>query len=78
MTPNKFQHAGLDWHPHTPGDPMPCPPDALVRVLMRSDLNALCDVTNYETAASIWDWDVCPAETMAEIIGWHPIETNTP
>jgi hypothetical protein len=20
MTTNKFTHAGLDWHPHTPGD----------------------------------------------------------
>jgi hypothetical protein len=74
MTPDKFTHAGLDWHPHTPGDPMPCPGDTMVRVLMRSDLDALCDVTNYETSASIWDWDVCPAEPMAEIIGWHPVE----
>lgn len=68
----KFQHAGLDWHPHTPGDPMPCPPDTKVRVLMRYEQ----EEGSYEggetpTTAHEWEWG---ALRGGAIIGWHPVE----
>ncbi len=72
MTP-KFHHAGLDWIPHTPGDPMPCPGDTLVRVFLRSDLACPLEMTFYETAAFVWDWSAC-SDPRAEIIGWYPVE----
>lgn len=36
MTPKTFHHAGLDWIPHTPGDPMPVHPCRLVTVRYRN------------------------------------------
>lgn len=72
MTPNKFQHAGLDWVPHTPGDPMPCPPDTLVRVLLRYEqAEMLYDAAERLIPAVQWDWSQCGS---GSIIGWHPIE----
>lgn len=70
MTPTKFQHAGLDWIPHTPGDPMPCPSDTLVRVLLS------CEKENgvyYDDvdSAEIWNWADAGHRS---IIGWHPVE----
>lgn len=70
MTPTKFHHAGLDWIPHTPGDPMPCPPDTKVRVLLREeeDGRGYCDE---QQRASTYDWIEFGAPS---IIGWHPVE----
>ena len=67
MTTNKFQHAGLDWIPHTPGDPMPCPPDTRVRVLF-ADFDCYGD----EVPAKALRWDTL--KSSGDIIGWHPIE----
>lgn len=69
MTPNKFQHAGLDWIPHTPGDPMPCPPNTLVRVLF-----ADMDPSTSGTPACRLNWGC--NNNAADIIGWHPIEED--
>lgn len=72
MTSNKFQHAGLDWVPHTPGDPMPCPPDTLVRVLLRYEqAEMLYDAAERLISAVQWDWSQCGS---GSIIGWHPVE----
>ena len=73
MTPNKFQHAGLDWIPHIPGDPMPCPGNKVVRVLLREeeDGRRYCDE---QQRASTYDWVEFGAPS---IIGWHPIEEQT-
>lgn len=70
MTPTKFQHSGLDWIPHTPGDPMPCPPDTLVRVLLREEKDGrrYCDE---QQRASTYNWIEFGAPS---IIGWHPVE----
>lgn len=70
MTHTKFQHAGLDWIPHTPGDPMPCEGDTMVRVLLS------CEKTNgtyYDgvDSAEIWNWADVGRRSIA---GWHPIE----
>lgn len=67
MTPNKFQHAGLDWIPHTPGDPMPCHGDTRVRVLFRNH-----EVCSKAFAAACRDWRKMMDEW--DCIGWHPIE----
>lgn len=72
MTPDKFQHAGLDWIPHSPGDPMPCPGDTLVRVLLREQL-ALSQHHGLGAKAKLWFWDDFGGQD-GEIIGWHPVE----
>lgn len=72
MTPNKSQHADLPWIPHTPGDPMPCPPHALVRVLLREQL-ALSQHHGLGVKAKLWFWEDLGG-FGGEIIGWHPIE----
>lgn len=72
MTHNKFQHAGLDWIPHTPGDPMPCPGDMRVRVLLRYEqADSSYDAGQRVLSAVDWDWDQCGS---GSIIGWHSIE----
>lgn len=70
MTTNKFQHAGKEWIPHTPGDPMPCPGDTRVRVLLSCEKE---NGTYYDDidSAEIWNWDEVGYRS---IIGWHPIE----
>lgn len=71
MTSNKFTHVGLDWIPHTPGDPMPCQPDTLVRVLTLSERQDASAYENSHYLAKEWDWSVCGMDSK---IGWHPIE----
>lgn len=75
MTPDKFTHAGLPWIPHIPGDPMPCPPDTKVRVLLRGDLFKL-QHPNQVFSAELWFWGE-RSGADGEIIGWHPIEEQT-
>jgi hypothetical protein len=72
MTPTKFQHAGLDWIPHTPGDPMPCPGDTLVRVLFKRELEE-GNYQNFEFWAAFFsaEWGNNGGRS---IIGWHPVE----
>ena len=70
MTPTKFQHAGLDWIPHVPGDPMPCPGDTMVRVLYR-------DKIVEEHFAHMVDWCELAGSINAEVIGWTISKTNT-
>lgn len=72
MTPTKFHHAGLDWIPHTFGDPMPCPPDTRVRVLLRYEQ----EETGYDGEQKLfsavnWDW---AERGSCAIVGWHPVE----
>ena len=68
MTPNpKFTHASLDWIPHIPGDPMPCPPFTLVRVLCRDGTHWLDPMTAFDLY-----WGDC--NHKKDIIGWHHIE----
>lgn len=71
MTPNKFQHAGLDWIPHTPGDPMPCPAHVEVRIFQRCDAKSSRQELEVSLEAAYWNWSDCGASS---IIGWHPIE----
>lgn len=71
MTPNKFTHAGLDWIPHTPGDPMPCPGHVEVRIFQRCDAKSSLQELEVSQEASFWNWSECGASS---IIGWHPIE----
>jgi len=71
MTPNKFQHAGLGWISHTPGDPMPCPAHVEVRIFQRCDAKSSRQELEVSQEASSWDWSDCGASS---IIGWHPIE----
>lgn len=68
-TATKFTHAGLDWLPHMPGDPMPCPPDTTVRIICRSLTD---EKAGYH--AHHYYWGTFQHEKGAEIIGWHPIE----
>jgi hypothetical protein len=71
MTPT-FHHAGLPWIKHIPGDPMPCPSDTLVLVLLREDL-AVSRHHGCASKAGGWSWDDFGGRG-GEIIGWHPIE----
>lgn len=71
MIPTTFHHAGLDWIPHTPGDPMPCPGDTLVRVLFQAEQTHKTEYRPRSDMAKAYWWDDC---RESSIIGWHPIE----
>lgn len=65
----KFQHAGLDWIPHTPGDPMPCEEEKSVRFLQRWELEGhYADCVNMGKNCI---WKKIPLVTQFEIIGWN-------
>lgn len=68
---NKFQHGGLDWIPHTPGDTMPCHGDTKVRVFQISDSKSSRQELEITQEASIWNWGDCGEDS---IIGWNPVE----
>jgi len=70
MTPTKFQHAGLDWIPHTPGDPMPCPGDMRVRVLFQAEQTHKTEYLPRSDEAKAYWWGDC---RESSIIGWHPV-----
>jgi hypothetical protein len=71
MTPKPtFHHSGLDWIPHTPGDPMPCPGGTRVRALLR---NGVYDPEPTQSAFYL-DWSDDEYLEDSIIIGWHPVE----
>jgi hypothetical protein len=77
MTPTTFHHAGLDWIPHTPGEPMPCPPDTQVRVLLKGELPIEREYLESCRPAKCWFWGSTEKGEAIEIIGWHPIEEQS-
>jgi hypothetical protein len=65
-----FTAHGLEWIPHTPGDPMPCDGNKRVRVLMRAE-NECCDYTQGAWPAKNLKWEKLYSREEAEIVGWN-------
>jgi hypothetical protein len=68
--PKTFTAHGLEWIPHTPGDPMPCDGETKVRFLFRTEAEGGTYVP------TIWRAEVCnwmerPNLPFTEIIGWN-------
>lgn len=65
-----FTAQGLEWIPHTPGDPMPCDGETKVRFLFRTEAEGGTYVS------AIWRAEECnwmerPNISFTEIIGWN-------
>lgn len=68
--PKTFTAHGLEWIPHTPGDPMPCDGETKVRFLFRTEAEGGTYVP------AIWRAEECnwmerPNLSFTEIIGWN-------
>lgn len=69
-----FTAHGLTWRKHTPGDLMPCEGEAVVRVLMKVEVETEPNKSFYENVndpASTWDWGARPEDPESEILGWN-------
>lgn len=61
--PEPFTAHGLEWIPHTPGDPMPCDGEKRVRALLRNGSYG-------QVKATEWHWGKLNRK-KAELIGWN-------
>jgi len=68
--PKTFKAYGLEWIPHTPGDPRPCAGDKQVRILQRVENTP--SFISLSQEAKDWDWGKTPENFLEEeIIGWN-------
>ena len=74
--PTTFHAHGQDWFHHTPGDPMPCEPDAFVDILMRAETLGNHEYYADPQPANEWGWGIRQSNT--EIIGWRYASSDQP
>ena len=74
--PTTFHAHGQDWFHHTPGDPMPCEPDAFVDILMRAETSGNREYYADPQPANEWGWGIRQSNT--EIIGWRYASSDQP
>jgi hypothetical protein len=65
-----FTAHGLEWIPHTPGDPMPCEGEKPVRVLLRCENEHIFYIEG-DSRARLSDWKKRLYAPSTEIIGWN-------
>lgn len=65
-SPEIFEAHGLEWYRHTPGDKMPCEPNARVKIFlsMIEDNSKNASLPGYE-----WGWN-----EYGSITGWRPAD----
>lgn len=67
--PKTFTSHGLKWILHTPGDPMPCDGEKMVRVLQAAEYIKEWDYIRTASPAKHWKWeDYC---NKSNILGWN-------